>query len=54
MKSQQRFRSKKHDAFTEESNRIAMSASDDKRIQLISSIETYEYRISKDLICKNN
>ena len=29
-----------------------MSANNDKRIQSIDSIETYEYVISKDLVCK--
>ena len=29
-----------------------MSANYDKRIQSIDSIETYTYRMSKDLVCK--
>ena len=33
LKFQQRFRSKAHDVFTEEDNKIALSANDDKRIQ---------------------
>ena len=40
VKAQQRFRSEKH-VFTEEINRIALSSNDDKRMQSISSIETY-------------
>ena len=32
LKSQQRFRSDIHDVFTEDVNKIALSASDDKRI----------------------
>ena len=36
LKSQQRFKSKKHNVFTEEINKIASS---DKRIQSIDSIE---------------
>ena len=52
MKSQQRFRSEKHDTITEEVNRIALIASDDKRMQLINSIETCAYGVSKDLIRK--
>ena len=31
---------------------IALSSNDDKRIQSIDSIETYTYRINKDLVCK--
>ena len=35
LKSQQRFRSEKHNAFTENVNNIALSSKDDKRIQSI-------------------
>ena len=35
LKSQQRFKGEKHKVFTEEVNKIALSASDDKIIQLI-------------------
>ena len=38
--------------FTEEVNKIATSANDDKRIQLIDSTETYAHGASKDLVCK--
>ena len=44
LKSQQRF---KH-VFTEQVNKIALSANDDKRIQSIDSIKTYAYGTSKD------
>ena len=40
LKTQQRFRSKKHNVFTEEINSIALSSNDDKRIQSIDSVET--------------
>ena len=40
LKSQQRFRSKKQNVFTEEVNKIALSDDADKRIQSIDSIET--------------
>ena len=50
--SLQRFRSEKHNVFTEEVNKIVLSTNDDKRIQSINSIETYPYRTSKDLIRK--
>ena len=51
VKAQQRFRSEKH-VFTEEINRIALSSNDGKRMQSISSIETYTYGMSNDLVCK--
>ena len=35
--------------FTEETNQIALSSTDDKRMQSIGSIETYAYGTSKDL-----
>ena len=38
--------------FTEVTSKIALSSSDDKRIQSIDLIETYGYGTSKDLICK--
>ena len=52
LKSQQRFRSQKHNVFTEEVNKIALSANDDKKIQSTDSLEKYVYGRSKDLICK--
>ena len=51
LKKQQRFKSKKH-VFTEEINKIALSLSDDKRIQSIDSIETYVHGTGKDLVCR--
>ena len=41
LKTQQRFKSERHNIFTEEINRIALSSNDDKKIQSIDSIETY-------------
>ena len=52
LKTQQRFRSEKHNVFTEEINKIALSSNDDKRMQSIDSIETYAYGMNKDLVCK--
>ena len=47
-KLQQTFRSKKHNVFTEEVNKIALSANDDKKIQLIESIVTHAYETNKN------
>ena len=49
---QQRFKSERHNVFTEEINKIALSSNDDKRMQSIDLIETYAHGTSKDLICK--
>ena len=47
-KLQQTFRSKKHNVFTEEVNKIALSANDDKKIRLIESIVTHAYGTNKN------
>ena len=47
LKTRQRFRSEKHNVFTEEINKIALSLKDDKRIQSIDSIERYVYGMNK-------
>ena len=47
IKSQQRF--KKQNIFSEEVKKTALSASNDKRIQTISAIQTYAYGTCKDL-----
>ena len=52
LKSQQRFRNEKYKVYTEEANKIAVSANNDKRIQSIEWIETYAYGTSKNLVCK--
>ena len=43
LKSQQRFISKKHDVFTENINKIALSNNDDKRILSSNKISSYPY-----------
>ena len=50
LKPQQRFRSNKHNVFTEEVNKIALSANNDKRIQSANSIETYLYGTRENLV----
>ena len=49
LKTQQRFKSARHNVCTEEINKTASSSNDDKRMQSIDSIETYAYGTSKDL-----
>ena len=50
LKRRQRFKSQRHNVFTEAINKIALSLNDDKRIQSIGSIETYAYGMSEDLV----
>ena len=52
LKMQQRFKSERHNIFTEEINKIGLSSNDDKRMQSIDSIETYPYKMNKNLVCK--
>ena len=42
----------KDNVCTEEVNKNVLSANDNKRIQSIHSIETYEYGTSKDILQK--
>ena len=48
LKTQQRFKSERHNVFAEEINKIAFSSNDNKRIQSTDSLETYAYGASKD------
>ena len=41
LKTQQRFKSERHNIFTEVLDKIALSSNDDKRMQSIDSTETY-------------
>ena len=50
MKTQQRFKSEKHNVFTEKINKIAFSSNDDKIMQAIDLIEICAYGTSKDLV----
>ena len=43
LKSQQRFISNKHDVYTEDINKIALSNDDDKRIVSSDKITSYPY-----------
>ena len=50
LESQQKFKSERHNAISEEINKVALSLNHDKRMQSIDSIETYAYGTSKDLV----
>ena len=52
LKTQQGFKSKRHNLFTEVITKIALSSNNDKRMQSINSIEIYAYGTTKDLTCK--
>ena len=52
LKSQQRFKSEKHDVYTEEVNKIALGSNDDKRLQTFDRITSYPYGISAGKVCK--
>ena len=43
LKSQQRFKSEKHDVYTENVNKIALSNNDNKRLIAFDKITTYAY-----------
>ena len=52
LKSQQRFKSERHDVYTEEINKIALSSNDNKRLQTFDRITSYPYRASAGKVCK--
>ena len=52
LKSQQRFKSERHDVYTEEFNKTALSSNDDKRLQTFDKITTYPYGTSVGRVCK--
>ena len=41
LKTQKRFKSERHNVFTEEIRKIALDSNDDKRIQSIDSVDTH-------------
>ena len=52
LKSQQRFKSEKHDLYNEEINKIALSSIDDKRLQTFDRVTSYPYGTSAGKVCK--
>ena len=51
-KSQQRFKSERHDVYTEEINKTALSNNDNKRLQTFHRITSYPYETSAGKVCK--
>ena len=49
-KTPKRFKSERHNVFTEKIDKIALSSNDDKIMQPIDSVETHAYGTSKDLV----
>ena len=52
LKSQQRFNNERHDVYTEEINKIALSINDDNRLQASDIITLYPYGTSVGKVCK--
>ena len=52
LKSQQRFKSERHDVYTKEMNKIALSSNDDKGLQTFDRITLYPYGASAGKVCK--
>ena len=48
----QRFKSETHTVYTEETNKIALSSNDDKRLQTFDRITSYPYGTSAGKVCK--
>ena len=52
LKSQERFKSERHDVYTEEINKTALISNDDKRLQNFDRITSYFYGKSAGKVCK--
>ena len=52
LKSKQRFKSERHDIYSEKVNKIALSSNDDKRLQTFDRITMYPYGTSAARVCK--
>ena len=52
LKSQQRFKSERHDAYAEEINKIVLSSNGDKRLQTFDRITSYPHGTSAEKMCK--
>ena len=54
LKIQKRFKTEKHNVFTEDIKEIALRSNDDKIRKPIDWTETYAYRESEDLVSDND
>ena len=52
LKSQQRFKSGSHNAYTEEINKMALGSNDYKRLQTYDRITAYPYGASAGKVCR--
>ena len=52
LKSRQRFKNERHDVYTEEINKTALSSNVDKRLQTFARITSYSYGTSAGKVCK--
>ena len=50
IKTKKQSKSKRHNVFNEEINKIALSSIDDKRLQSVDLVDTYAYGMNKDLV----
>ena len=53
LKSQQRFKSDHHNVYIEETNEIALSSNDDKRLLTSGRIKTYPYGTNAFKVCQS-
>ena len=53
LQSQQRFKSDRHNVYTEQINKIALSSNDDKRLQTFDKITTYQYGTNAFKVCES-
>ena len=53
MRSQLRFKSDRHNVYTEEINKIALNSSDDKRLQTFDRITTYPHGTNAFKVCES-
>ena len=50
---QRTFKSKAHNVYPEEINKVALSVNDDKRLQGFNKITTYPYGVKAFKVCEN-
>ena len=53
MRSQLRFKSDHHNVYTEEVNKIALSNTDNKRLQTFNRVTTYPYGTNAFKVCES-